>query len=65
MLKDYKKWKRKKIPESINYDDIQGLAIEARQKLSKIRPISIGQASRDFGGHAGGYLHFAGVSRAL
>lgn len=40
------KMEKKKIPESINYDDIQGLAIEARQKLSKIRPISIGQASR-------------------
>lgn len=40
------KMENKKIPENINYDDIQGLAIEARQKLSKIRPISIGQASR-------------------
>lgn len=40
------KMEKKKIPETINYDDIQGLAIEARQKLSKIRPISIGQASR-------------------
>ncbi|CAM4389333.1 tRNA uridine-5-carboxymethylaminomethyl(34) synthesis enzyme MnmG [Paenibacillus phoenicis] len=40
------KMEKKKIPENINYDDIQGLAIEARQKLSKIRPISIGQASR-------------------
>lgn len=36
----------KKIPDSIVYEDIQGLAIEARQKLAKIRPISIGQASR-------------------
>lgn len=40
------KMEKKKLPESINYDDIQGLAMEARQKLSKIRPISIGQASR-------------------
>ncbi|WP_059050444.1 tRNA uridine-5-carboxymethylaminomethyl(34) synthesis enzyme MnmG [Paenibacillus senegalimassiliensis] len=40
------KMEKKKIPERINYDDIQGLAIEARQKLAKIRPISIGQASR-------------------
>lgn len=40
------KMEKKKIPEQINYDDIQGLAIEARQKLAKIRPISIGQASR-------------------
>ena len=34
------------IPENINYDDIQHLAIEARQKLNKIRPATIGQASR-------------------
>lgn len=40
------KMEKKKIPETINYEDIQGLAMEARQKLTKIRPISIGQASR-------------------
>ncbi|MCK8489990.1 tRNA uridine-5-carboxymethylaminomethyl(34) synthesis enzyme MnmG [Paenibacillus sp. MBLB2552] len=40
------KMEKKKIPETINYVDIQGLAMEARQKLTKIRPISIGQASR-------------------
>ncbi|WMT41024.1 tRNA uridine-5-carboxymethylaminomethyl(34) synthesis enzyme MnmG [Paenibacillus sp. D2_2] len=40
------KMERKKLPENINYENIQGLAIEARQKLAKIRPISIGQASR-------------------
>ncbi|MNZ87229.1 tRNA uridine 5-carboxymethylaminomethyl modification enzyme MnmG [compost metagenome] len=40
------KMEKKKIPESIKYDDIHGLAIEARQKLDKIRPLSIGQASR-------------------
>lgn len=45
------KMEKKKIPETINYDDIQGLAIEARQKLTKIRPISIGQASRISGLH--------------
>ena len=36
----------KRIPEDIVYDEINGLAMEARQKLNKIRPISIGQASR-------------------
>ncbi|ANS76423.1 tRNA uridine 5-carboxymethylaminomethyl modification protein [Paenibacillus yonginensis] len=40
------KMEKKKIPEQIEYEEIQGLAIEARQKLAKIRPISIGQASR-------------------
>lgn len=40
------KMEKKKIPESIVYEDIHGLAMEARQKLAKIRPISIGQASR-------------------
>ncbi|AWB46717.1 tRNA uridine-5-carboxymethylaminomethyl(34) synthesis enzyme MnmG [Paenibacillus sp. CAA11] len=40
------KMEKKKIPEDIQYEDIQGLAIEARQKMAAIRPISIGQASR-------------------
>lgn len=40
------KMEKKKIPENINYEDVQGIATEARQKLAKIRPISIGQASR-------------------
>ncbi|MEK4325371.1 tRNA uridine-5-carboxymethylaminomethyl(34) synthesis enzyme MnmG [Paenibacillus sp. FSL R7-0297] len=40
------KMEKKKIPEDINYNEIHGLAMEARQKLTKIVPISIGQASR-------------------
>ncbi|WP_313639745.1 tRNA uridine-5-carboxymethylaminomethyl(34) synthesis enzyme MnmG [Paenibacillus sp. FSL K6-0276] len=40
------KMEKKKIPDDINYNEIHGLAMEARQKLTKIRPISIGQASR-------------------
>ena len=36
----------KKIPDNINYDDIPNIASEAKQKLSEIRPTSIGQASR-------------------
>lgn len=40
------KMEKKKIPDGINYYEIHGLAIEARQKLTKIVPISIGQASR-------------------
>ncbi|GEK59644.1 tRNA uridine-5-carboxymethylaminomethyl(34) synthesis enzyme MnmG [Marinococcus halophilus] len=41
-----KKMEEKKIPESIDYHDISGIAIEARQKLSEVRPLSVGQASR-------------------
>ncbi|WP_310551772.1 tRNA uridine-5-carboxymethylaminomethyl(34) synthesis enzyme MnmG [Paenibacillus glufosinatiresistens] len=40
------KMEKKKLPEDIDYSAIHGLAMEARQKLEKIRPISIGQASR-------------------
>ncbi|MFD2703685.1 tRNA uridine-5-carboxymethylaminomethyl(34) synthesis enzyme MnmG [Paenibacillus shunpengii] len=40
------KMEKKKIPDSIDYSDIHGLAMEAKQKLEQIRPISIGQASR-------------------
>ena len=36
----------KKIPENINYQKIKNLASEAREKLEKIRPTSLGQASR-------------------
>lgn len=35
-----------KIFDEINYDEVNHLAIEARQKLSKVRPITLGQASR-------------------
>lgn len=35
-----------RLPQSINYDDLHQLTIEARQKLSRIRPETIGQASR-------------------
>ncbi len=45
-VEHFKKIESKKIPENIDYDDIDSLRIEARQKLSKLRPISIGQASR-------------------
>ncbi|MBQ7953947.1 MAG: tRNA uridine-5-carboxymethylaminomethyl(34) synthesis enzyme MnmG, partial [Clostridia bacterium] len=41
-----KKLDNKKIPANINYDDVYGLRIEARQKLADIRPESVGQASR-------------------
>ncbi|MFD1850995.1 tRNA uridine-5-carboxymethylaminomethyl(34) synthesis enzyme MnmG [Oceanobacillus bengalensis] len=40
------KMEDKKVPEDIDYDAISGLATEARQKLKKVRPLSLGQASR-------------------
>ncbi|WP_100332687.1 tRNA uridine-5-carboxymethylaminomethyl(34) synthesis enzyme MnmG [Bacillus xiapuensis] len=41
-----KKMENKKIPEDIDYEAINGLATEARQKLMEVRPLSIAQASR-------------------
>ena len=34
------------IPDYINYDDVDNIALEAREKFKKIRPKTIGQASR-------------------
>lgn len=45
-VKQFKRLEKKKIPEGIQYEEIGNLRIEAVQKLSKIRPASIGQASR-------------------
>jgi len=42
----FKKLEEKIIPDTINYDDVYGLRIEARQKLSAVRPHTLGQASR-------------------
>jgi tRNA uridine 5-carboxymethylaminomethyl modification enzyme len=41
-----RKMEKKKIPEDIEYNSIHGLSNEAKQRLSQIVPISIGQASR-------------------
>lgn len=45
-VKQFKRLEKKKIPDEIKYGEIGNLRIEAVQKLSKIRPASIGQASR-------------------
>ena len=45
-VENFKKLEKKLLPENINYEEIKGLRIEARQKLNKIRPTSVGQASR-------------------
>ena len=42
----FKKLENKKIPENIDYENVKGIRIEARQKLEKFKPSSIGQASR-------------------
>ncbi len=45
-VKKFKKLERKLLSEDIDYSKIEGLRLEARQKLNKIKPNSIGQASR-------------------
>lgn len=45
-VEKFKKLEAKKLDEDINYEEIKGLRLEARQKLNKIKPISVGQASR-------------------
>lgn len=40
------KLEKKQIPQDINYEKVENLATEARQKLVKIKPLNIGQASR-------------------
>ena len=42
----FKKLENKKLSEDINYSEISGLRLEARQKLDKVKPLSVGQASR-------------------
>ncbi len=45
-VEQFKKIEKKKIPVEIDYDDIKNLRLEARQKLKKLKPLSVGQASR-------------------
>lgn len=45
-VRQFKKLENRKLPENLQYEDIKGLRIEGAQKLSQIRPINIGQASR-------------------
>lgn len=45
-VEQFKNLEKKKIPDGINYEDIKSLRIEAQQKLIKLRPASVGQASR-------------------
>ncbi len=45
-VEEFKKEEARRLPEDIDYYSIAGLRLEARQKLSDIRPMSIGQAGR-------------------
>lgn len=45
-VKEQKRLENKVIPKDFDYDSIKALRIEARQKLSEIRPLNLGQASR-------------------
>lgn len=45
-IDQFKKLENKKLRDDIDYNEIDGLRIEARQKLNDIRPLSVGQASR-------------------
>ena len=45
-VEGFKKLEKKYLPEDIDYNEIKGIRLEARQKLNKYKPYSIGQASR-------------------
>lgn len=45
-VEQFKKMEKKRIPENLDYDQVQSLRIEAKQKLKAYRPMNIGQASR-------------------
>lgn len=67
-VEQFKKIEKRKIPSDMDYDAIKNLRLEARQKLQKFKPVSVGQASRISGVSPADisvllvYLeHFAGV----
>ena len=45
-VEGFKKLEKKLLPEEIDYEKVKGIRLEARQKLNKFKPYSIGQASR-------------------
>ena len=49
-VEGFKKLEKKLLPEDLDYSTVKGIRLEARQKLNKYKPYSIGQASRISGG---------------
>ena len=45
-VEEFRKAENRLLPPDLDYASITGLRLEARQKLNKVRPISVGQASR-------------------
>lgn len=45
-VEQFKKMENKRIPADLDYDEVYGLSFEGREKLKKLKPMSIGQASR-------------------
>ena len=45
-VEEFTKMEQKRLPEDLDYESIQGLRLEAREKLQRIRPTNFGQASR-------------------
>ena len=45
-VEQFKKFEKKQLPKDIQYENVKGLSTESVQKLGKVRPISVGQASR-------------------
>lgn len=57
-VEKFKKLEEKILPENIDYETINGISLEGRQKLNKFKPRSIGQASRISGFHQQMYQCF-------
>ena len=45
-VEKFKKLENKRLPENLDYSNLKGISLEARQKLNQFKPVSIGQASR-------------------